>query len=58
MNKSTAKGFALAAGLAAMGAPAVAETELKLGSVAPSGSPWGWNAPSELVQRYDQETED
>ncbi|MCE8510256.1 TRAP transporter substrate-binding protein [Ruegeria pomeroyi] len=41
MKKSMLKGLALACGLAAIGAPAVAETVLKLGSVAPSGSPWG-----------------
>ncbi|MCE8522659.1 TRAP transporter substrate-binding protein [Ruegeria pomeroyi] len=41
MKKSMLKGLALACGLAAISAPAVAETVLKLGSVAPSGSPWG-----------------
>ncbi|MCE8547067.1 TRAP transporter substrate-binding protein [Ruegeria pomeroyi] len=41
MKKSMLKGLALACGLAAISASAVAETVLKLGSVAPSGSPWG-----------------
>lgn len=41
MKSKMLKGIAFAAGLAIFAIPGHAETILKLGSVAPSGSPWG-----------------